>query len=67
MQQYIFQRLLLNIPVILLVITIVFLAGHARPDFAEQAVAGGASSTQDYEEALDAVRKQLGTDKPMWE
>lgn len=67
MQRYIIQRLLLNIPVILMVITLVFLAGHARPDFAENALAGGnTSSSADYEAALAAVRRQLGTDKPLW-
>src|SRR5947208_2921979 len=34
MSQYLLQRLFLNVPVIILVITIVFLMGRARPDFA---------------------------------
>lgn len=67
MQQYILQRLLLNIPVVFLVITIVFLTGHARPDFAEQAVASGVSNAEDYDAALKAVRHELGTDRPLWE
>jgi peptide/nickel transport system permease protein len=66
LQQYILQRLLLNIPVIFIVITIVFMAGHARPDFAEQAVAGGLTGAGGYEEAVQAARHQLGTDKPLW-
>jgi peptide/nickel transport system permease protein len=68
-QQYILQRLLLNIPVVLLVITLVFLAGNARPDYAEQQLAGGNTSgnVEDYDAALAAVRKQLGTDGPLWE
>ncbi len=66
MRHYVLQRLLLNVPAIFLVITIVFLAGHARPDFAEQRAAQGLSSTKDYEAALKAVRHQLGTDKPLW-
>ncbi len=67
MQQYILQRLLLNIPVVFLVITIVFLTSRVRPDFAEQRAAQGMSSTQDYEAALAAIRRELGTDKPLWE
>jgi peptide/nickel transport system permease protein len=66
-QQYILQRILLNIPVIVLVVTLVFLAGHARPDFAEQAVAAGASNAENYEAALKATRHRLGTDKPLWQ
>jgi len=68
-QQYILQRLLLNIPVILLVITVVFLAGNVRPDYAEQQLAGGNTSgnVEDYDAALQAVRKTLGTDGPLWE
>jgi peptide/nickel transport system permease protein len=67
MQQYILRRLLLNIPVILLVITIVFLFGHARPDYAEQRLASASQSEVDYEASLQAVRRQLGTDRPLWE
>jgi peptide/nickel transport system permease protein len=65
-RQYIVQRLLLNIPVILIVITLVFFASHIRPDFAEQRAAQGQSSTQDYDAAIKAIRHQLGTDKPLW-
>jgi peptide/nickel transport system permease protein len=61
------QRLLLNIPVILIVITLVFFASHIRPDFAEQRAAQGQSSTQDYDAAIKAIRHQLGTDKPLWQ
>jgi peptide/nickel transport system permease protein len=67
MSQYLLQRLLLNIPVILLVITFVFLMSHARPDFAEQRAAQGLSNAGDYQQALQAVRHQLGTDKPLWQ
>jgi peptide/nickel transport system permease protein len=66
-RQYIVQRLLLNIPVILIVITLVFFASHIRPDFAEQRAAQGQSSTQDYDAAIKAIRHQLGTDKPLWQ
>lgn len=66
MQQYIIQRVLLNIPVILLVVTFVFFASHIRPDWAEQRAAQGMSSTKDYKQAVQAIRHQLGTDKPLW-
>jgi len=66
MQQYIIQRVLLNIPVILLVVTFVFFASHIRPDWAEQRAAQGMSSTKDYKEAVQAIRHELGTDKPLW-
>ena len=56
MSQYLLQRLFLNIPVIILVITIVFLMGRARPDFAEQRAAQGLSNAGDYNQALQAVR-----------
>jgi peptide/nickel transport system permease protein len=66
-RQYILQRMLLNVPVILLVVTLVFFASHIRPDFAEQRAAQGQSSTKDYDQAIKAIRHQLGTDKPLWE
>jgi ABC-type dipeptide/oligopeptide/nickel transport system permease component len=66
MRQYILQRLLLNIPVILIVVTLVFFTSHIRPDYAEQRAAQGQSSTKDYEAAIQAIRHQLGTDKPLW-
>ena len=66
MSQYFLHRILLNIPVILMVISFVFLMGHARPDFAEQRAAQGLSNAGDYQQALKAVRHQLGTDKPLW-
>ncbi len=66
MRQYFVQRLILSVPAVLAVITIVFLAGHARPDFAEQRAAQGASNAGDYSAAVNAVRRQLGTDRPIW-
>jgi peptide/nickel transport system permease protein len=67
MRQYVLHRMLLNIPVILIVVTLVFFASHIRPDFAEQRAAQGQSSTKDYEQAIQAIRHQLGTDKPLWQ
>jgi len=66
MQQYIAKRVLLNIPVIFLVVTLVFLAGHVRPSFAEQRAAQGTLGGRNYEEAVAAIRAELGTDKPFW-
>jgi peptide/nickel transport system permease protein len=67
MSQYFLHRILLNIPVVIIVITFVFLMSHARPDFAEQRAAQGLSNAGDYQQALQAVRHQLGTDKPLWQ
>jgi peptide/nickel transport system permease protein len=66
MRQYILQRLILNVPVILIVVTLVFFTSHVRPDYAEQRAAQGQSSTKDYQEAIQAIRHQLGTDEPLW-
>ena len=67
MQQYIAKRILLNIPVILLVITVVFLISHFRTDFAEQRAAQGMIAGMDFEQAVAAIRHELGTDKPLIE
>jgi peptide/nickel transport system permease protein len=66
-QQYIAKRILLNIPVIFLVVTVVFMFSHLRPDFAEQRAAQGFSGGREYQEALAAIRAELGTDKPVLE
>jgi len=66
-QQYIAKRILLNIPVILLVITVVFLFSHLRPDFAEQRAAQGMIGGVGFDQAVAAIRAELGTDKPLAE
>ncbi len=66
MQQYIIQRILLNIPVLLLVISIVFFATRLQPDFAERRAAQGVSGS-DSSKAVEQIRKELGTDKPLYE
>jgi peptide/nickel transport system permease protein len=66
-QQYIARRLLLNIPVLFLVVTLVFLASHARPDWAEQRAAQGFTTGMSYDEAVRQIRKVMGTDKPLHE
>ena len=67
MQQYILKRILFNIPVVFLVITVVFMFSHLRPDFAEQRAAQGMIGGVEYEEAIASIRAELGTDKPLLE
>jgi peptide/nickel transport system permease protein len=69
MRNYIIRRSLLNIPVLLFVVVIVFLATRAIPgDYAESQIAlqfpqGGANR----EESLRAARERLGLDMPIYE
>ena len=65
MQQYIVRRALLNVLVIFMVITMVFLALRVTPgDFALRQ-AGSQISGHTTEEGIDIVRHDLGLDKPM--
>jgi peptide/nickel transport system permease protein len=66
-QQYIAKRILLNIPVVFLVVTLVFLISHFRTDFAEERAAQGMIGGMDFEQAVAAIRHELGTDKPLIE
>ena len=66
MTGYVIQRVLLTLPVILLAITLVFLAGHAVPDYAVRTIAQGVSTTENLEQAKKQVRHELGLDKPLW-
>jgi peptide/nickel transport system permease protein len=64
-QQYIVRRALLNVLVIFMVITMVFLALRVTPgDFALRQ-AGAQISGHSAEEATDIVRHDLGLDKPI--
>ena len=65
MTAYIFQRVLLTIPVILLAVTLVFLAGHAVPDYAVRSSAQGIAGAENLETAKQQVRHDLGLDKPL--
>jgi peptide/nickel transport system permease protein len=65
MRAYIISRLLLNIPVIFLVITLVFLASHAYPDYATRRVAAALTGAADLEQAKQQVRRELGLDRPL--
>ena len=65
MQQYIVRRALLNVLVIFMVITMVFLALRVTPgDFAVRQ-AGSQLPGHSAEEATEIVRHDLGLDKPM--
>jgi len=65
MTAYIFQRVLLTIPVILLAVTLVFLAGHAVPDYAVRSIAQGLTGAENLDQAKQQVRHDLGLDKPI--
>ncbi len=65
MTAYVLQRVLLTIPVILLAVTLVFLAGHAVPDFAVRSTAQGLTGAANLEAAKQQVRHDLGLDKPL--
>ena len=66
MTAYVFQRVLLTVPVILLAVTLVFLAGHAVPDYAVRSIAQGLTGAENLETAKEQVRHDLGLDKPLW-
>jgi peptide/nickel transport system permease protein len=66
MTGYIISRLVLSVPVILLAITLVFLAGHAVPDYAVKTLASGLTGAESFEAAKEQVREDLGLNKPLW-
>lgn len=68
MTQYIVRRLLLNIVVLWVVVSMVFFATEALPgDYAIRQVSSQLEAEVDYGQAIDAARKALGLDKPVWE
>ena len=67
MRTYVISRIILNVPVVFLVITLVFLASHAVPDYATRRVAQSLQGSSSYQEAVQQVKKDLGLDKPLWE
>ena len=68
MQQYIIQRLLLTIPVLFLVVTLVFVATRViQPGFAERRAALSLTSTGSFEDAVQTIKRRIGTDKPLWQ
>ncbi len=66
MRGYIIGRLALNVPVILFVVTLVFLASHAMPDYATRRVAAGLTGGGSLEQAKEQIRHDLGLDRPLW-
>jgi peptide/nickel transport system permease protein len=66
MRNYIIARLLLNIPVVLLVMTLVFVVTRIGADYAEKRAAGGLTGAGSFEEAVEAIRREIGTDKPVF-
>ena len=68
MQQYIIRRALLNIVVIFLVITGVFIGLRVTPgDFAVNQAAGQVTDVHSMDEATALVRHDLGLDRPLAE
>jgi len=65
MTSYVIQRVALTLPVILMAVTLVFLAGHAVPDYAVRSIAQGLTGAGNLEEAKHQVRHDLGLDKPL--
>jgi peptide/nickel transport system permease protein len=67
-QQYIIRRALLNIVVIFLVITAVFIGLRATPgDFAVHQAASQVTDADTMDEAIAVVRHDLGLDRPILE
>jgi len=65
-QQYVVRRALLNVLVIFMVITMVFLALRLTPgDFALRQAGGQMPDVQSAEEGIEIIRRDLGLDKPM--
>ncbi len=71
MKNYIMRRAVVNIPVIFMVATLVFLATSVLPgDFVAQRIAAQDPTSTDpalREKQIEAVRKDLGLDKPVAE
>jgi peptide/nickel transport system permease protein len=67
MTNYIIRRVLLNLIVLWMVATLVFIGTHALPsDFATKRAASGFEQV-DQREAIRLARKELGIDKPLHE
>jgi ABC-type dipeptide/oligopeptide/nickel transport system permease component len=62
MTRYILKRFLISIPILLLVVTLVFLAFQLIPGDPARMYVGVDAS----QEAVDQVRKDLGLDQPVW-
>ena len=62
MIQYAIRRILISVPILLLVVTIIFLLVRAMPGGPAQAVLGDYAS----KEAVDALEKQMGLKDPLF-
>ena len=56
------QRILISLPILLIVLTVVFLLVRVAPGDPARAILGDYAS----QEAVDALRKRMGLDKPLW-
>lgn len=65
MTTYILQRIVLALPVVLFVVTLVFLSTHSPP-FANHAVKQMCSTCKGDPELTAEIRKELGLDGPLW-
>src|SRR3546814_194948 len=63
MTAYIIRRLLATIPVMIVVALFVFLLLHLTPGDPAAIIAGDEASPSD----IEAVRRTLGLDRPIWE
>src|SRR5919202_563293 len=61
MTRFVAKRLLANVPVLFLVVTLVFFAFQLIPGDAARMYVGGYAT----EEAVEAARRELGLDKPV--
>jgi ABC-type dipeptide/oligopeptide/nickel transport system permease component len=61
MVQYVIRRILVSVPILLLVVTIIFLLVRAMPGGPAQAVLGDYAS----KEAVDALEKEMGLKDPL--
>ncbi|MBX6341727.1 MAG: ABC transporter permease, partial [Thermomicrobiaceae bacterium] len=62
MLRYVLRRLLLAIPTTLAVLTVIFFIVRVAPGDPATAVLGDYAS----KEAVDALRKRMGLDRPLW-
>jgi ABC-type dipeptide/oligopeptide/nickel transport system permease component len=60
---YAIRRVLLSIPILLAVLTIVFLLARVAPGDPAQAILGDYAS----KEAVEALRERMGLNKPLWQ
>ncbi|MBI5968728.1 MAG: ABC transporter permease [Deltaproteobacteria bacterium] len=62
MIQYVIRRILISIPILLTVVTLIFLLMRSMPGGPAVAVLGDYAS----KEAIETLEKEMGLDKPLW-